>query len=82
MEFIGGIWNGAIIRPMINSLVILYELAFSNFGLSESETFIDISSLFSQGKPLYMLLYAFGIIFFSFLMVLNLHPKDTKMMNA
>ena len=34
MEFLGGIWNGAIIRPMINSLVILYELAFSNFGIS------------------------------------------------
>ncbi len=34
MEFIGGIWNGAIIRPMINSLVILYDLAFSNFGVS------------------------------------------------
>lgn len=34
MEFIGGIWNGAIIRPMINSLVLLYELAFSNFGIA------------------------------------------------
>ncbi|PZC44868.1 MAG: YidC/Oxa1 family membrane protein insertase [Chloroflexi bacterium] len=34
MEFIGGIWNGVIIRPMINSLVLLYSLAFSNFGVS------------------------------------------------
>jgi preprotein translocase subunit SecY len=27
---------------------------------------MDISSYFSQGKPLYMILYASGIIFFSF----------------
>ncbi len=34
MEIIGDIWNEAIIRPMINSLVMLYWLFFSNFGLS------------------------------------------------
>ncbi len=34
MEFIGSIWNEGIIRPMINSLVLLYYIAFSNFGLA------------------------------------------------
>ena len=34
MDIIGDIWNGAIIRPMINSLVLLYYIFFSNFGLS------------------------------------------------
>ena len=34
MEIIGDIWNEAIIRPMINSLVLLYYVFFSNFGLS------------------------------------------------
>jgi YidC/Oxa1 family membrane protein insertase len=34
MEFIGSIWNELIIRPMINSLVVLYYIAFSNFGLA------------------------------------------------
>jgi len=34
MEFIGDIWNAAIIRPMINSLVLLYYVAFSNFGVA------------------------------------------------
>jgi len=34
MEFIGSIWNEGIIRPMINSLVFLYYIAFSNFGLA------------------------------------------------
>ena len=34
MELIGAIWNEAIIRPMINSLVLLYYIFFSNFGVS------------------------------------------------
>ena len=33
MEMIGYIWNAGIIRPMINGLVLLYSLFFSNFGL-------------------------------------------------
>lgn len=34
MEIIGEIWNEGIIRPMINSLVILYYVFFNNFGLA------------------------------------------------
>ena len=34
MEILGDIWNGAIIRPMVNSLVLLYAIFFSNFGLA------------------------------------------------
>ena len=34
MEILGEIWNGVIIRPMINSLVLLYASFFSNFGLA------------------------------------------------
>ncbi len=34
MEILGDIWNGVIIRPMINGLVLLYYVFFSNFGLS------------------------------------------------
>ena len=34
MELLGAIWNEAIIRPMINSLVLLYAVFFSNFGLA------------------------------------------------
>jgi YidC/Oxa1 family membrane protein insertase len=34
LELIGEIWNGVIIRPMINSLVLLYWVFFSNFGLA------------------------------------------------
>lgn len=34
MELIGEIWDLVINRPMINSLVFLYWVCFSNFGLS------------------------------------------------
>jgi len=34
VEIIGILWDGIIIKPMLNSLVLLYDLLFSNFGLS------------------------------------------------
>ena len=34
MELIGDLWDLVINRPMINSLVLLYWVCFSNFGLS------------------------------------------------
>jgi len=34
LQLIFEIWNTVIIEPMINSLVILYSLFFSNFGIS------------------------------------------------
>ena len=34
MEFIGLLWNEAIMRPMINALAILSDVLFDNFGLS------------------------------------------------
>ena len=34
MEAISFVWNEIVIRPMLNSLVILYAVLFNNFGLS------------------------------------------------
>jgi len=34
LDFIGLIWNQFILGPMVNSLVFLYVILFSNFGLS------------------------------------------------
>jgi YidC/Oxa1 family membrane protein insertase len=34
MEILGVLWSEVIMRPMVNSLVLLYALLFSNFGLS------------------------------------------------
>ena len=70
--------TAGVIPAIFASALLLLPITFSNFGLSDSETFIDISSRFSQGKPLYMLLYASGIIFFSFFYTsIVFNPKDT-----
>ncbi len=34
MEILGILWDQVIMRPMINSLALLYDLLFNNFGLS------------------------------------------------
>ena len=34
MEIFGILWQEIIMRPMINSLALLYQLLFSNFGFS------------------------------------------------
>ena len=34
MELLGLLWNEAIIRPLINSLIVLYLVLFNNLGLS------------------------------------------------
>ncbi len=34
MEFLGQIWSNVFIQPMINTLILLYSLAFSNFGIA------------------------------------------------
>ena len=58
--------TAGVIPAIFASALLLLPITISNFGLSESDTFLKISSMFTQGQPLYMLLYASGIIFFSF----------------
>ena len=62
--------TAGVIPAIFASALLLLPITFTNFGLSESESFSNFSSLFSQGKPLYMLLYASGIIFFLFFILL------------
>ncbi len=70
--------TAGVIPAIFASALLLLPITFSNFGLSESDFFIDFSSLFSQGQPLYMLLYASGIIFFSFFYTsIVFNPKET-----
>ena len=70
--------TAGVIPAIFASALLLLPITFSNFGFSDSETFIDLSSLFAQGKPLYMLLYASGIIFFSFFYTsIVFNPKET-----
>ena len=58
--------TAGVIPAIFASALLLLPVTFSNFAMSDNELFINFSSLFSQGKPMYMLLYASGIIFFSF----------------
>ena len=70
--------TAGVIPAIFASALLLLPLTFSNFGFGESNLFIDISSYFAQGKPLYMALYAFGIIFFSFFYTsIIFNPKET-----
>jgi len=71
--------TAGVIPAIFASALLLLPITFSNFGFSETESFIDFSSLFAQGKPLYMLLYASGIIFFSFFYTsIVFNPKETS----
>jgi len=70
--------TSGVIPAIFASALLLLPITFSNFGLSESDIFLNFASLFSQGKPLYMMLYAFGIIFFSFFYTsIVFNPKET-----
>ena len=70
--------QAGVIPAIFASALLLLPITFSNFTLSDSEFMMGISSYFSQGKPLYMLLYASGIIFFSFFYTsIVFNPKET-----
>ena len=43
--------TAGVIPAIFASALLLLPITFSNFGLSNSESAIDISSMFSQGKP-------------------------------
>ena len=58
--------TAGVIPAIFASALLLLPVTFSNFATSDSEFFMSFSSLFSQGKPMYMILYASGIIFFAF----------------
>ncbi len=58
--------SAGVIPAIFASALLLLPITFSNFNFSDNEIFLNISSYFSQGQPLYMLLYASGIIFFTF----------------
>ena len=70
--------QAGVIPAIFASALLLLPITFSNFNFSENETFLNISSFFSQGQPLYMLLYASGIIFFTFFYTsITFNPNET-----
>jgi len=70
--------NAGVIPAIFASALLLLPITFSNFNLSNNETFLNITSYFSQGQPLYMILYASGIIFFTFFYTsITFNPVET-----
>ena len=70
--------QAGVIPAIFASALLLLPITFSNFNLSGNETFLNISSYFTQGQPLYMLLYASGIIFFTFFYTsITFNPTET-----
>ena len=70
--------SAGVIPAIFASALLLLPITFSNFNISQNETFLNISSFFSQGQPLYMLLYASGIIFFTFFYTsITFNPNET-----
>jgi preprotein translocase subunit SecY len=70
--------QAGVIPAIFASALLLLPVTFSNFNFSDSDAFFNISSFFTQGQPLYMLLYASGIIFFTFFYTsITFNPVET-----
>ena len=70
--------SAGVIPAIFASALLLLPVTFSNFNASQNETFQTIVSFFSQGQPLYMILYASGIIFFTFFYTsITVNPNET-----
>ena len=70
--------SAGVIPAIFASALLLLPVTFSNFNFSQNETFLNFSSFFTQGQPLYMALYASGIIFFTFFYTsITFNPNET-----
>ena len=70
--------SAGVIPAIFASALLLLPITFSNFDVSKNDTLLNITSFFSQGEPLYMILYASGIIFFTFFYTsITFNPNET-----
>ena len=70
--------QAGVIPAIFASALLLLPVTFSNFSFSDNDSFLNISSYFTQGQPLYMILYASGIIFFTFFYTsITFNPVET-----
>ena len=58
--------TAGVIPAIFASALLLLPATLTNFNITESDNVSSFLSFFSQGQPLYMFLYASGIIFFTF----------------
>ncbi len=70
--------TAGVIPAIFASALLLLPVTLSNFNFSSNDTVTSFSSYFTQGQPLYMLLYASGIIFFTFFYTsITFNPVET-----
>ena len=70
--------QAGVIPAIFASALLLLPATLTNFNISESDNVSSFLSFFSQGQPLYMILYASGIIFFTFFYTsLVFNPDET-----
>ncbi len=70
--------TAGVIPAIFASAILLLPATLTNFNISENDNISSFLSFFSQGQPLYMILYASGIIFFTFFYTsLVFNPDET-----
>ena len=70
--------TAGVIPAIFDSALLLLPATLTNFNISDSDNVSSFLSFFSQGQPLYMILYASGIIFFTFFYTsLVFNPDET-----
>ena len=70
--------TAGVIPAIFASALLLLPVTLSNFNFSSNDTVTSFASYFTQGQPLYMLLYAAGIIFFTFFYTsISFNPVET-----
>ena len=58
--------TAGVIPAIFASALLLLPVTLSNFSTSANSWVLSVTSMLGQGKPLYMLFYASGIVFFAF----------------
>jgi preprotein translocase subunit SecY len=58
--------TAGVIPAIFASALLLLPVTLSNFSTSSNSIILSITSMLGQGKPLYIIFYASGIVFFSF----------------
>ena len=70
--------TAGVIPAIFASAILLLPATLTNFNITENENVSSFLSFFAQGQPLYMILYASGIIFFTFFYTsLVFNPDET-----
>jgi len=70
--------TAGVIPAIFASAILLLPATLTNFNITDNDNVSSFLSFFSQGQPLYMILYASGIIFFTFFYTsLVFNPDET-----